>query len=99
MEETTFIHNTCNPGFYKKIINLLDWYIVDATTSSEILKAKQKLGGTFNSDKLGSIAFQKFQNWPSAVPRRKPRPLYRAAPASTGTAHAQFWNFCKINAA
>ena len=31
-----------------------------AVTSSEILKAKQKLGITFNSDKLGGIDFTKF---------------------------------------
>ena len=30
-----------------------------AVTSSEILKAKQKLGVTFNSDKLGGINFTK----------------------------------------
>ena len=34
-------------------------YTLDAATSSGILKAKQKLGRTFNSDKLGSIAFTK----------------------------------------
>ena len=34
-------------------------YIVDAATSSGILKAKQKLGRTFDSDKLGGIAFTK----------------------------------------
>ena len=33
--------------------------ILDAATSSGILKAKQKLGRTFNSDKLGGIAFTK----------------------------------------
>ena len=33
--------------------------IIDAVTSSGILKAKQKLGRTFNSDKLGGIAFTK----------------------------------------
>ena len=32
---------------------------VDAAMSSGILKAKQKLGRTFNSDKLGGIAFTK----------------------------------------
>ena len=32
---------------------------LDAATSSGILKAKQKLGKTFNSDKLGGIAFTK----------------------------------------
>ena len=35
------------------------YYILDAVMSSGILKAKQKLGRTFNSDKLGSIAFTK----------------------------------------
>ena len=33
---------------------------VDAVKSSGILKAKQKLGVTFNSDKLGGIDFTKF---------------------------------------
>ena len=36
------------------------YYIVDAVGSSEILKGKQKLGVTFNSDKLGGIDFTKF---------------------------------------
>ena len=35
-------------------------YLVDAVKSSGILKAKQKLGRTFNSDKLGGIDFTKF---------------------------------------
>ena len=35
-------------------------YLLDAVTSSGILKAKQKLGRTFNSDKLGGIDFTKF---------------------------------------
>ena len=35
-------------------------YLLDAVTSSGILKAKQKLGVTFNSDKLGGIDFTKF---------------------------------------
>ena len=34
-------------------------YVLDAATSSGILKAKQKLGRTFNFDKLGGIAFTK----------------------------------------
>ena len=33
---------------------------LDAVRSSGILKAKQKLGVTFNSDKLGGIYFTKF---------------------------------------
>ena len=44
-------------------------YLV-AVTLSGILKAKQKLGMTFNSDKLGGIDFTN-----CAVPRRDPRPL------------------------
>ena len=39
---------------YKLIESLLD-----AARSSGILKAKQKLGRTFDSDKLGGIAFTK----------------------------------------
>ena len=38
---------------------LIHGYIIDAATSSGILKGKQKLGRTFNSDKLGGIAFTK----------------------------------------
>ena len=38
----------------------MNTYLLDATTSSGILKLKQKLGRTFNSDKLGGIAFTKF---------------------------------------
>ena len=34
-------------------------FTLDAVTSSGILKAKQKLGVTFNSDKLGGIDFKK----------------------------------------
>ena len=48
-------------------------YILVVVTLSGILKAKQKLGITFNSGKLGLI-LQNFQHWPCAVPRRKPRP-------------------------
>ena len=44
-------------------ILVLDWFkllcIIDAVTSSGILKAKQKLGVTFNSDKLGDKNFTK----------------------------------------
>ena len=35
-------------------------YLVVAVGSSGILEAKQKLGVTFNSDKLGGIDFTKF---------------------------------------
>ena len=34
--------------------------LLDAVTSSEILKAKQKLGVTFDSDKLGDTYFTQF---------------------------------------
>ena len=39
--------------------SIKSWYLVDAARSSGILKAKQKLGRTFDSDKLGGIAFKK----------------------------------------
>ena len=54
--------NNCNI----KIKNIVDThypvctYILDAFTTSGILKAKQKLGVTFNSDKLGDTNFTKF---------------------------------------
>ena len=38
---------------------LIHIYILDAVGSSGILKGKQKLGVTFNSDKLGGIDFTK----------------------------------------
>ena len=42
-----------------KVIAIFRDYSLDAATSSGILKAKQKLGKTFNSDKLGGIDFTK----------------------------------------
>ena len=42
--------NFCIPMYY-----FMEVSIVDAATSSGILKEKQKLGVTFNSDKLGGI--------------------------------------------
>ena len=50
-------HSNCqihSRGTQKPFLDLV------AVTSSEILKAKQKLGVTFNSDKLGGIDFTKF---------------------------------------
>ena len=44
------------PNFGRTLLSC----ILDAVTSSGILKAKQKLGVTFNSDKLGGIDFTKF---------------------------------------
>ena len=40
-------------------ICFLHTYLLDAATLSGILKTKQKLGRTINSDKLGGIAFTK----------------------------------------
>ena len=42
----------------KKLVITIKPCVLDAATSSGILKVKQKLGRTFNSDKLGGIAFQ-----------------------------------------
>ena len=43
-----------------KIVYKIEVSIVVAVGSSGILKGKQKLGVTFNSDKLGGIDFTKF---------------------------------------
>jgi hypothetical protein len=51
-----------------------DMYIIVVVGSSKIFKGKQKLGVTFNSDKLGGIDFTKFSKLTMcSVPRRKPR--------------------------
>ena len=47
-------------GWAELFFFLAGTYILDAVTSSGILKAKQKLGITFNSDKLGGIDFTNF---------------------------------------
>ena len=65
-----FLHTVI---FYRRITTLhcivvnssyithgLSTYILVAVGSSGILKGKQKLGVTFNSDKLGGIDFTKF---------------------------------------
>ena len=44
----------------KKDIRSYSVFILDAVTLSGILKAKQKLGVTFDSDKLGDTYFTKF---------------------------------------
>ena len=60
-----YLKVNCSPEFQ---ISAIEFYcicmgdksaIVDTARSSGILKAKQKLGRTFNSDKLGGIAFTK----------------------------------------
>ena len=45
---------------YKWELYSQNMYLLVAVTSSGILKAKQKLGITFDSDKLGGIDFTKF---------------------------------------
>ena len=49
--------------------------------SSGILKAKQKLGRTFNSDKLGGIAFTKISNLTMCSAQEEAQAI---VPASTG---------------
>ena len=44
----------------EKVRKLPFLYLIVAVGSSGILKGKQKLGVTFNSDKLGGIDFTKF---------------------------------------
>ena len=44
---------------FKVPSNLTTYYLLDVVTSSGILKAKQKLGVTFDSDKLRNTYFTK----------------------------------------
>ena len=84
------VSETTNLRFFRKTAFVYLFLLVTAR-SSGILKAKQKLGRTFNSDKLGGIAFKNFKtDHVQHQPRRKPRPLHQPAPASTDTAHAHF---------
>ena len=61
---TTSNEGNQKPKYLQNYVKRLDMekhpFILDAVTSSGILKAKQKLGVTFNSDKLGGIDFTKF---------------------------------------
>ena len=54
----------CSFRFLFRLFSLMNFVsllcIIDAAMSSGILKAKQKLGVTFNSDKLGGFDFTKF---------------------------------------
>ena len=52
------VRNNSHVTIYIHII--LHTYILDAVGSSRILIGKQKLGLTFNSDKLGGTDFTKF---------------------------------------
>ena len=61
-------------------------YILDAVTSSGILKVKQKLGVTFHSDKLGGIDFTKF----SKLLVLAGAGWYNGLGFLLGTAHGQF---------
>ena len=62
-------------------------YILDAVTLSGILKAKQKLGRTFNSDKLGGIDFTKFSKLSMCSAGAG---WYNSLGFLLGTAHGQF---------
>ena len=57
------------------------YYLLDAARSSGILKAKQKLGRTFDSDKLGGIAFTKISKLTMCSAYEEAQTI---APASTG---------------
>ena len=56
-------------------------YILDAVRSSRILIGKQKLGRTFNSDKLGGIAFTKISKLTMCSAYEEAQAI---VPASTG---------------
>ena len=63
------------------------YYLLDAATSSGILKAKQKLGVTFNSDKLCGIDFTKFSKLSMCSAGAG---WYNGLGFLLGTAHGQF---------
>ena len=56
-------------------------YVLDAVRSSRILIGKQKLGRTFNSDKLGGIAFTKISKLTMCSAYEEAQAI---VPASTG---------------
>ena len=56
-----------------------DQYILVTVTLSEILKAKQKLGRTFNSDKLGGIAFTKISKLTMCSAQEEPQAIVAAS--------------------
>ena len=58
-----------------------DVYLLVTARSSGILKAKQKLGRTFNSDKLGGIAFTKISKLTMCSAYEEAQAI---VPASTG---------------
>ena len=71
----------------KKLFVMYIFGVPHTATLSGILKAKQKLGRTFNSDKLGGIAFTKISKLTMCSAQEEAQTI---VPASTGTAHAQF---------
>ena len=72
---------------YKRLNTGPNAYILDAATWSGILKAKQKLGRTFNSDKLGGIAFTNFSKLSMCSAGAG---WYNGLGFLLGTAHGQF---------
>ena len=62
-------------------------YILDAVGSSRILIGKQKIGSTFNSDKLGGNDFTKFSKLTMCSAGAG---WYNGLGFLLGTAHGQF---------
>ena len=79
--QSCFTYPKPQPAFYSCTISSYYIYILDAVTSSGILKAKQKLGRTFNSDKLGGIAFTKISKLTMCSAQEEAQAI---VPASTG---------------
>ena len=65
-------------------------YLLDAATLAGILKAKQKLGVSFNSDKLGGIDFTKFSKLSMCSSVLAGAGWYNGLGFLLGTAHGQF---------
>ena len=80
----TLSHLFVDDDYFNKYIHT---YLVDAVTSSGILKAKQKLCLTFNSDKLGGIVFTKFSKLSMCSAGAG---WYNGLGFLLGTAHGQF---------
>ena len=80
MNELRTVQNNC---LHLQIhpISLDYMYILVMVMSSGILKAKQKLGRTFDSDKLGGIAFTKISKLTMCSAYEEAQTI---APASTG---------------
>jgi hypothetical protein len=59
------------PKTLKISLDITSLYVLVAVGSSGILKAKQKLGVTFNFDKQDVIDFRNFQKWQCAGPQKQ----------------------------